>query len=204
MSHVVDIADATIPLAERGPAPKRVVAGFGFWVFLLSDIVMFSAFFAAYAVLSHATADGPSGIELFDRHTVFVETMCLLVSSFTCGLMSIATQDRSRRAFVAWGLVSFALGAAFLGLELNEFRSMVERGAGPHRSAFLSAFFALVGLHGLHVSSGLLWLATLFGQQRSRGFSSVFSRRLLCFGLFWHALDIVWVGVITIVYLGAA
>jgi len=204
MSHVIDIADAAIPLAERGPAPKRVVAGFGFWVFLLSDIVMFSAFFAAYAVLSRATADGPSGIELFDRHTVFVETMCLLVSSFTCGLMSIATQDRSRRAFVAWGLVTFALGAAFLGLELNEFRSMVERGTGPHRSAFLSAFFALVGLHGLHVSSGLLWLATLFGQLRSRGFGGVFSRRLLCFGLFWHALDIVWVGVITIVYLGAA
>ena len=192
-----------VPRSQRGPAPTRVVVSYGFWLFLLSDIVMFAAFFAAYAVLHGQTAGGPTGPELFDRKHVLIETMCLLLSSFTCGMFSLAFERRNRLAAFAAGAVTFALGATFVWLELSEFMSMIASGAGPDRSAFLSAFFALVGLHGLHVSTGLVWLVVMFLQIATLGFSPVVERRLLCFSLFWHALDIVWIGVFTIVYLGA-
>src|SRR5215471_6146265 len=143
--------DAFVPASEAGPAPKRVVVGFGFWVFLLSDIVMFSALFAAYAVLVRATAGGPAGPQLFNQVSVAIETACLLASSYTCGLMSLAITSR-RYVGTYWGAaVTFALGAAFLALELREFAGMIAIGATPQRSAFLSAFFTLVGCHGLHV-----------------------------------------------------
>ena len=191
------------PASEAGPAPKRIVVAYGFWIFLLSDIVMFSALFAGYAVLARATAGGPSGVQLFNQVSVAVETACLLASSYTCGLMSLSVEARNRVGTYFWGLVTAGLGAAFLALELQEFAGMIARGATPQRSAFLSAFFTLVGTHGLHVTVGLAWLVVMLLQVATLGFQPMVSRRLFCFALFWHALDIVWVGVFTIVYLGA-
>ena len=205
MNNVADIATLSIVVPRRaiegGPASKRTVAGFGFWVYLLSDIVMFSALFATYAVLSHSTAGGPAAGLLFHQGTVAIETAILLASSYTCGLMSMAANAQRRRAFYLGAIATCALGAAFLGLELREFADMAARGATPQASAFLSAFFALVGCHGLHVAVGLVWLAVMGVQVTLRGFHGAVDRRLLCFSLFWHALDIVWVAVFTFVYL---
>jgi cytochrome o ubiquinol oxidase subunit 3 len=186
---------------ESGPAPKRIVVGFGFWVFLLSDIVMFAALFAAYAVLVHATAGGPAGDQLFSQTSVAIETACLLASSYTCGLMSLAVSSQRRAAFYLAAVVTFVLGAAFLFLELREFADMIARGATPQTSAFLSAFFTLVGCHGLHVTVGLVWLVVMMAQVAVKSFRAPVVRRLLCFSLFWHALDIIWVALFTVVYL---
>jgi cytochrome o ubiquinol oxidase subunit 3 len=187
--------------SEAGPAPKRIVAGYGFWIFLLSDIVMFSALFASYAVLAKATAGGPTSVQLFDQRNAAMETAFLLLSSYSCGLMSLAANSRQYTGVFLGALVTFVLGAAFLGLELREFHSMIALGAVPQRSAFLSAFFTLVGCHGLHVAIGLGWLVLMMLQLSIRGFHPVVERRLFCFSLFWHALDIVWVLIFTIVYL---
>jgi cytochrome o ubiquinol oxidase subunit 3 len=187
--------------AEAGPASKRVVVAYGFWIFLLSDIVMFSALFAAYAVLTGATANGPSGAQLFSQTTAALETGCLLASSYVCGMMSLAADARRRRWTYVFAAVTFALGAAFLALEIREFANMIAAGATPQRSAFLSAFFALVGCHGLHVAVGLLWLVVMMAQVAVKGFRASVQRRLLCFTLFWHALDIIWIGLFTVVYL---
>jgi cytochrome o ubiquinol oxidase subunit 3 len=193
--------DALPSASEAGPAPKRIVVAYGFWIFLLSDIVMFSALFASYGVLVHSTAGGPTGAQLFNQVTVAIETACLLVSSYTCGLMSLAVNSRRYLRTYSGALITFALGAAFLTLEIHEFANMIAIGATPERSAFLSAFFTLVGCHGLHVTLGLIWLAVMMTQVAVMGFTSTVQRRLLCFSLFWHALDIVWVGVFTVVYL---
>jgi cytochrome o ubiquinol oxidase subunit III len=187
--------------SEAGPAPKRIVVAYGFWIFLLSDIVMFAALFASYAILVHATAGGPTGAQLFNLTMVAIETACLLVSSYTCGLMSLSVNSRNRLGTYLGALITFALGAAFLMLEIREFADMIARGATPQRSAFLSAFFTLVGCHGLHVALGLIWLVVMMVQVTMMGFVTSVQRRLLCFSLFWHALDIVWVGVFTVVYL---
>ena len=186
---------------EGGPASKRVIVGFGFWVFLVSDIIMFAAFFAGYAVLSGAVADGPSGHQLFKLGNTAIETACLLFSSFTCGLATIASGVGSKKWFYAAMAATFALGAIFLGLELNELRGMVASGSGPSRSAFLTSFFTLVGCHGIHVSIGMLWLLTMMAQVFAKGFREDIQRRTLCFTLFWHALDIIWVALFTVVYL---
>ena len=196
-------SSAEIPLSQQGPASTRVVAGFGFWLFLLSDILIFAALFAAYSVLSGETAGGPSGADLFDRRHVFIETLCLLASSVTCGFGTLAVQRAAASSVYFWMVLTFLLGAAFVGLELGEFRDLLARGAGPSHSAFLSAFFALVGTHGLHVTIGLCWMIVMLLQVATLGFRPMVARRFFCFGLFWHALDIVWVGVFTIVYLGA-
>src|SRR6195952_427209 len=153
-----------------GPAPKRIVTGYGFWIFILSDMVMFSALFATYAVLLGQTAGGPGGRDLFDLRNVAIETGFLLASSFTCGLASIAAHTRRTTWFQLAMAVTCAFGLGFLFLELQEFASLVARGAGPTRSAFLSAFFTLVGCHGLHVSVGILWLLTMMAQVFNRGF----------------------------------
>ncbi|KMO34976.1 cytochrome o ubiquinol oxidase subunit III [Methylobacterium tarhaniae] len=184
-----------------GPAPKRIVVAYGFWIFLLSDIVMFAAFFAAFAVLRGGTAGGPGGAELFDITNVAVETVLLLFSSFACGVATLALNARRAFAFQAAMAVTFLLGAGFLALELREFTDLVARDAGPTRSAFLSAFFTVVGCHGLHVTAGLLWLLTMMAQVFAKGFRQDILRRVMCFSLFWHALDIVWVAVFTVVYL---
>jgi cytochrome o ubiquinol oxidase subunit III len=192
-----------VPLSLRGPAPTRVVAGYGFWLFLLSDIIIFAALFAAYAVLSGETAGGPDAASLFDKKHVLIETACLLASSVTCGFGSLAVQSGEKGSTYFWMGVTFILGAIFLGLEVSEFGHMLDIGAGPSRSAFLSAFFTLVGTHGLHVTIGLCWLIVMLLQGATLGFRPMVARRFFCFGLFWHALDIVWIGVFTIVYLGA-
>jgi cytochrome o ubiquinol oxidase subunit 3 len=184
-----------------GPAPKRVVTGYGFWIFILSDMIMFAAFFATYAVLLGQTAGGPSGHDLFDLRNVAIETAFLLASSFTCGLASIAADTRSTVWFQLAMAVTGAFGLGFLMIEGNEFASLVASGAGPSRSAFLSAFFTLVGCHGLHVSAGILWLLTMMAQVFAKGFRADIQRRILCFALFWHALDIIWIAVFTVVYL---
>jgi cytochrome o ubiquinol oxidase subunit 3 len=201
---VLDAHGRPIPLSERGPASTWSMISFGFWLFLLSDIVIFASLFATYAVLSKATAGGPSGHDIFDLKNVFIETSCLLASSFTCGLMLIAAERRQLQRFYIWALVTWVLGAAFIGLEVTEFSDLVARGYGPTHSAFLSAFFTLVGTHGCHVTSGLLWLLVMVAQVSTLGLRTMVVRRLFCFSLFWHALDLVWIGVFTIVYLGAA
>jgi cytochrome o ubiquinol oxidase subunit 1 len=185
----------------KGPASKRIITGYGFWIFLLSDFVMFSGFYASYAVLSQATAGGPTARGLFDLKTVAIETTCLLLSSVACGMATLASNVRN----MLWTQASYAvtglLGLGFLVLEVSEFAKMLMEGAGPQRSAFLSSFFALVGLHGLHVTIGLLWLGTMMTQFWAKGFRPNIMRRGLCFALFWHALDIIWVGIFTNVYL---
>jgi cytochrome o ubiquinol oxidase subunit 3 len=191
-------------LAHRrggGPAPTRIVVAYGFWIFILSDIVMFSGLFAAYAVLSGNTAGGPTGPELFNLRNVFIETLCLLLSSYTCGLGALSAEWRQPGRFLVFAALTFVLGAAFLFIEISEFAGMVSKGAGPSRSAFLSAFFTLVGTHGAHVTIGLLWLIYLVAQVAVKGLRPAVLRRLLCFALFWHALDIIWIGVMTLVYL---
>jgi len=193
--------DALSSPSEAGPAPRRIVVAYGFWIFLLSDIIMFAALFASYAILVRSTAGGPAGAQLFNQGTVAIETACLLVSSYTCGLMSLAINSRRRLGTYLGALITFALGAAFLTLEIREFTNMIALGATPERSAFLSAFFTLVGCHGLHVTLGLIWLVVMMVQVAVMGFVPTVQRRLLCFSLFWHALDIVWVALFTVVYL---
>jgi cytochrome o ubiquinol oxidase subunit 3 len=187
-----------------GPAPVRIVVGYGFWIFLLSDIILFSALFATYAVLQGQTAGGPSSHELFELRHAGIETLCLLFSSYTCGLAVLAVERRRMSAFYLCCALTFLLGATFLSLELSEFAGLLARGASPSRSAFLSAFFSLVGLHGAHVTVGLLWLIFLVAQTAYRGPVDYVRRRLLCFSLFWHALDIIWVALLTMVYLMGA
>ena len=186
---------------HQGPAEKRIITGYGFWIFLLSDFIMFSGFYAAYAVLSHRTAGGPGPRELFELKSVGLETACLLLSSFACGMAAIAANARNQLWTQAGYLITGLLGAAFLALEIKEFVSMIHDNAGPDRSAFLSSFFTLVGCHGLHVTIGLLWLGTMMAQYWTKGFVPTMRRRALCFNLFWHALDIIWVGIFTNVYL---
>ena len=192
------------PKSEHGHgslASKRIVVGYGFWIFLLSDIIMFSAFFATFAVLSNATAGGPTGKQIFDLTNVAIETACLLASSFTCGLASIGASRGKQGMFYGAMAITFVLGAIFIFLEVKEFVGLIAQGAGPDRSAFLSAFFTLVGCHGLHVSIGLLWLLTMMAQVLAKGFRPDIMRRILCFSLFWHALDIIWVALFSVVYL---
>ena len=196
-------APATLAVGRGGggPAPTRIVVAYGFWIFILSDIIMFSGLFAAYAVLSGNTADGPTGRELFNLRNVFIETMCLLLSSYTCGLGALSAERRQPGRFLVFAVLTFVLGAAFLFIEISEFAGMVSKGAGPWRSGFLSGFFTLVGMHAAHVTIGLLWLLYMVAQVIAKGLRPVVLRRLLCFSLFWHALDIIWVGVFTLVYL---
>jgi cytochrome o ubiquinol oxidase subunit 3 len=188
-------------LGQRGPESKSIVVPYGFWLFVLSDIILFSALFATYATLVHATNGGPTSNELFHRGLVAIETMALLLSSFVCGLAIITAKRANMMWTQLWLLVTGLFGAVFLFIELYEFASMIGEGAGPQRSAFLSAFFTLVGCHGLHVTCGLLWLGTMMAQIWAKGFQQHILRRLLCFSIFWHALDIIWVAIFTIVYL---
>jgi len=188
-------------LGHRGPESKSIVVPYGFWLFVLSDMIIFSALFASYATLVHATDGGPTTNQLFHRNLVAVETMALLISSFVCGLAMISAKRVNMVWTQAWLVATGAFGLVFLGIELYEFSAMIAEGAGPQRSAFLSAFFTLVGCHGAHVTAGLLWLGTMMAQIWAKGFQPHIIRRLLCFSIFWHALDIIWVAIFTIVYL---
>lgn len=180
---------------------KRIVVAYGFWIFLISDIIVFAAFFATYAVLTNATAGGPGGRELFEMRSVAMETACLLTSTLCCGIAGIGARARHNRLYHGGMAATFVLGAAFVGLEWRELAGFVAQGAGPQRSAFLSAFFALIGCHGLHVTAGLLWLLTMMAQVAAKGLRPDILRRILCFSLFWHTLDIVWVALFILVYL---
>jgi cytochrome o ubiquinol oxidase subunit 3 len=186
---------------QTGPANKRILVGYGFWIFLLSDIVMFSCFFATYAVLQGATAGGPGIRQIIELPRVEWETACLLASSFTCGLSFAATNAKNLLWTQVFLIITGLLGLAFVLLEAQEFATLVMQGITPQRSGFLTAFFSLVGCHGLHVTAGGLWLGTMVAQVQIKGFRPEVVHRLICFNLFWHALDIVWVGIFTIVYL---
>src|SRR6266702_4743001 len=176
----------------------------GFWIYLMSDCLLFAALFAGYSVLGREFAGGPTGKELFDLSYVLVETLCLLASSFTYGMVMVALKAGNRGQVIGFLLLTFMLGLCFVGMEVKEFARMIGEGAGPGRSAFLSAFFTLVGTHGLHVTSGLIWMAVMLVQASLRRFDNVLPVRLTCLSLFWHFLDIIWIGVFTIVYLAGA
>ena len=173
----------------------------GFWIYLMSDLLIFACLFATFGVLGRSYAAGPSGAELFDLKLVAVNTALLLFSSLTYGLAMIAMQAGSKRGVLGWLAVTGLLGAGFVSLEIYEFVHLLHEGAGPQRSAFLTSFFALVGTHGLHVSFGILWLLTLLVQVGRFGLTPANRRRLFCLSMFWHFLDLVWIGVFTFVYL---
>ncbi|MBL8257467.1 MAG: cytochrome o ubiquinol oxidase subunit III [Pseudoxanthomonas mexicana] len=175
----------------------------GFWIYLLSDLMIFGSLFATFGVFSGSYAAGPSGRDLFlpNLHLIAINTAILLVSSITYGFAMLAMFKRSTRATIGWLLVTGTLGLAFLSIEIYEFHHLIHLGAGPQRSAFLSAFFTLVGTHGLHVLFGVVWLVVLCFQVRKWGLNRTTTRRIACLSMFWHFLDVVWIGVFTFVYL---
>jgi cytochrome o ubiquinol oxidase subunit 3 len=173
----------------------------GFWIYLMSDCLIFACLFATYAVLGRNYAGGPGGAELFDLKLVAVNTAFLLFSSITYGFAMIEAQKQRVKAALAWLAITGLFGAAFLSLELYEFAHLIHEGAGPQRSGFLTSFFALVGTHGLHVTFGIVWLVTLMVQVAKHGVTPENKRRLMCLSMFWHFLDVIWIGVFTFVYL---
>ncbi|MGR2679933.1 cytochrome o ubiquinol oxidase subunit III [Chromobacterium haemolyticum] len=176
----------------------------GFWFYLMTDCILFASAFAAYAVLFRNVAEGVSGKDIFDLQYVLVETAALLLSSITYGFAMIAGQKGNKSAVLGWLGMTFLFGAVFIGLEINEFHHLISEGHGPQVSAFLSAFFGLVGLHGLHVTAGLIWMAVMMMEVAKTGLTGRAMTRLNCLSLFWHFLDIVWICVFTVVYLKGA
>lgn len=177
---------------------------FGFWIYLMSDLILFCCLFATYAVLVNGTAGGPTGKDIFELPFVMVETALLLFSSITYGFAIIAMGKGAKNQVIGWLAITFLFGAGFVGMEIYEFNHLIHIGAGPDRSGFLSAFFALVGTHGLHVTSGLVWMALMMFHIYRRGLTSTNRTRLMCLSLFWHFLDIVWICVFSVVYLMGA
>jgi cytochrome o ubiquinol oxidase subunit 3 len=178
---------------------------FGFWVYLMTDCVLFATLFATYAVLRNNNFGGPTAHELFHNlRPILAETIILLTSSFTCGLALLALQRRNKNQVIGWFLVTLLLGISFLYLEISEFTKLIGEGSGPDRSGFLSSFFTLVGTHGTHIFVGSVAMIIFMSQVWKRGLTPTLSRRLLCLGLFWHFLDIVWIFIFSIVYLMGA
>ncbi|GAB2842476.1 cytochrome o ubiquinol oxidase subunit III [Pseudoduganella ginsengisoli] len=173
----------------------------GFWIYLMSDCLLFACLFSAYAILGRNYAGGPTGAELFDLPLVAVNTAFLLLSSITYGFAMLESQKKKLGLTIFWLIVTGLFGLAFLSLELYEFNHLIHEGAGPDRSAFLTSFFALVGTHGLHVTFGIVWLVTLLFQLKKHGLTHENKRRMMCLSMFWHFLDVVWIGVFTFVYL---
>ena len=173
----------------------------GFWLYLMSDCLVFACLFAMYGVLGRSYAAGPSGADLFDLPLVALNTSLLLLSSITYGFAMLEMLKKRTGGVLAWLAITGLLGAGFIGIELYEFAHMIHEGAGPQRSAFLSSFFTLVGTHGLHVTFGIVWLITLMIQVGRHGLIAENRRRLMCLSMFWHFLDVVWIGVFTFVYL---
>jgi cytochrome o ubiquinol oxidase subunit 3 len=177
---------------------------FGFWIYIMSDCILFASIFAAFAVLHNNTFGGPGPKELFSMPYVLVETFLLLTSSFTYGLAMLATYKKAKHQVLFWLVITFLLGLSFICMEVNEFHHLILEGNGPNRSAFLSSFFTLVGTHGLHVTCGLIWMVLLMFQVAKHGIGAMSTRKLMCLSLFWHFLDIVWIFVFTVVYLMGA
>jgi cytochrome o ubiquinol oxidase subunit III len=196
------MTDTLTPSAVDAEAIGRAdEKAFGFWLYLMSDAMIFALLFATYVVMISGTADGPSGKELFSLPRAFAETMLLLVSSMTFGFANLAAPAQQRGAVRGWLLVTLVFGLGFVALELQEFSGMIAAGAGPERSGFLSAFFTLVGTHGLHVSFGMICILVMIGQVAIKGLTAPVASRLFRLGLFWHFLDIVWIGIFSVVYL---
>jgi len=189
----------TIPSTEQVAADDKTL--FGFWVYLMTDCVVFASLFATYAVLHNSTAGGPSGKDLFDLPFVLAETLLLLTSSFTCGLGALAARRGDKAQVIAWFAITFLLGLSFLTMELTEFSHLAHEGNSWQRSGFLSAFFTLVGTHGLHISAGLIWIGVSLRQVMQRGLTTPILRRLTLLSMFWHFLDVIWIFIFTIVYL---
>ena len=187
--------------AHHDDGSKNVL---GFWIYLMSDCLIFASLFATFGVLAGNVAGGPSARDLFDLPYVAVETVVLLVSSFTFGVAALAFHTGDRNRVVIWLAITFLLGAAFIAMEVREFAHLIADGAGPSRSAFISAYFTLVGTHGLHVTAGLVWLAIMIHQTLRFGLDGMMQRRIACLSLFWHFLDLVWICVFTFVYLRGA
>lgn len=188
-------------MSHEAAANDRVM--FGFWVYLMTDLLMFAVLFAVYAVLRGNTAGGPSGSELFSLPLALTETLILLTSSLTCGIGMIAARQRNKNQVLTWFGITFVLGLAFLGLEMKEFAEFIHEGHTLSSNAFLSSFFALVGTHGLHIFSGLLWMAITLAFVVKRGLNPHMVRKLGLLSLYWHFLDIVWIFIFTVVYLMA-
>jgi len=174
---------------------------YGFWIYLMTDCILFASIFAIYAVLVNNVAGGPSGHDIFELPYVLGETACLLLSSITYGFAMLAMHKGNKSGVLGWLFVTFLFGLGFIGMEVNEFHLLISEGYGPNRSGFLSAFFTLVGTHGLHVTSGLIWMAILMYQVSKNGLTSTNQTRLSMLSLFWHFLDVVWICVFTVVYL---
>ncbi|MEF9671620.1 cytochrome o ubiquinol oxidase subunit III [Pseudomonas sp. MWU13-2100] len=174
---------------------------FGFWLYLMTDCILFASIFAAYAVLVNNVAGGPSGHDIFELPYVLGETACLLLSSITYGFAMLAVFKGKKSQVLFWLAITFLFGLGFIGMEINEFHKLIEEGFGPNRSGFLSGFFTLVGTHGLHVSSGLIWMGVMMYQVWKNGLTPSNITRLSCLSLFWHFLDVVWICVFTVVYL---
>jgi cytochrome o ubiquinol oxidase subunit 3 len=202
MSSSTTTAAATAPVFwDDGSHHPQQGTLLGFWLYLMSDCLIFAILFACYAVLGHSYAAGPSGADLFELPVVATNTAFLLFSSITYGFAMIQMQNGRKAGVIGWLAVTGLFGLAFLGLELTEFAHLIAEGAGPQRSAFLSSFFTLVGTHGLHVTFGIVWLVTLMVQVGKLGLTHANRRRLICLSMFWHFLDVVWIGVFTFVYL---
>lgn len=193
-----NVVTADIHDAEHGHGDLK---SYGLWLYLMSDLVIFSLLFATFVVLGKNYAGGPGPKELFELPYLFIETMFLLLSSFTYGFGMISMQKNNQKGLIISLIITALLGLGFIGMELNEFSVMIAEGFGPSKSAFLSSFFTLVGTHGLHVSIGLLWMIVLIVQLFTKGLYQGTRSRLMLLGLFWHFLDIVWIGVFTVVYL---
>jgi cytochrome o ubiquinol oxidase subunit 3 len=186
---------------DEHPHPEGYSTMLGFWIYLMSDCLIFAILFACYAVLGGNFAAGPGPKELFDLPLVALNTAMLLFSSITYGFAMLAIQRENKSQTLIWLAITLVFGGAFLGIELYEFNHLIHEGAGPWRSAFLSSFFTLVGTHGLHVTFGSIWLVTLMVQVSRFGLTAANKRRLACLSLFWHFLDVIWIGVFTFVYL---
>ena len=194
-------AERAIEREHEEASNDRVM--FGFWVYLMTDLLMFGILFAVYAVLRNSTLGGPTASDLFSTKLALTETLLLLTSSFTCGLAMIAARRGIKNQTLVWFFVTFVLGAAFLTLELKEFAEFIHEGHTMRSNAFLSSFFVLVGTHGAHITSGLLWMAITLFYVVKRGLDKHLVRKLALLSLFWHFLDIVWIFIFTVVYLMA-
>jgi len=198
------MSDTAVVLSESEEVKNTEKTVFGFWVYLMTDCVLFASLFAVYSVLHANTFGGEGGQQLFDLPYVLGETMLLLTSSFTCGLALLAAQRRNKQQVLFWLGVTAALGLSFLAMELSEFRHLVAEGNSWRRSGFLSSYFTLVGTHGLHITFGLIWMITMMFYVAKKGFTNAVSKRLMLLSLFWHFLDVVWIFIFTIVYLFGA